>query len=175
MQLVHLEHTDENRLLFSHFSLYQTLSTEYSTILYTPLTSTPKNYQFQISQCSLTRNITSHSIKNLALIAYSDERWLYYQFSLPHLYTGWENVLFELWEWKGWCFLQIPSSTEQFSNLNRKMEAIFQTLLPLPNALVGFSVLMRFRRLDKITCFFPKTITTVEHWGTELPFTVHYC
>ena len=32
-------------------------------------------------------------------IAYSDERWLYYQFSLSHLYIfslkGWENVLFE--------------------------------------------------------------------------------
>ena len=33
-------------------------------------------------------------------VAYSDERWLYYHFSLPHLYIifslGWENVLVEL-------------------------------------------------------------------------------
>ena len=33
-------------------------------------------------------------------IAHLDERWLYYQFSPPHLYIsleeGWENVLFEL-------------------------------------------------------------------------------
>ena len=36
--------------------------------------------------CSLTRNMTSHSMKNcLLFIAYSDER-LYHQFSLPHLY-----------------------------------------------------------------------------------------
>ena len=36
--------------------------------------------------CSFTRNITSHSMKNLVFIAYSGERWLYYQFSLPHVY-----------------------------------------------------------------------------------------
>ena len=46
--------------------------------------------------CSLTRNM-----ENLLFIAYSDERWLYYQFSLPHLYVSLqkvcENVLFGLW------------------------------------------------------------------------------
>ena len=39
--------------------------------------------------------------KTWLFITYSDERWLYFQFSLPHLYIslqkGWENVLFELW------------------------------------------------------------------------------
>ena len=46
---------------------------------------------------TLTRIVQSHSMKNLAC---SDERWLYYQFSLPHLYIFflkvWENVHFEL-------------------------------------------------------------------------------
>ena len=36
------------------------------------------------SPCSLTRNNPSHSMKRL-FIAYSDERLLYYQFSLPKL------------------------------------------------------------------------------------------
>ena len=53
--------------------------------------------------CSLTRNITSHSMKHLP---YSDEWWLYYQFSLPHLqYTCLFRRLgectFWTWEWKG--------------------------------------------------------------------------
>ena len=43
--------------------------------------------------CSLTRNITSH------IIAHSDKRWLYYQFSPHHLthfsLRGWENVFCE--------------------------------------------------------------------------------
>ena len=50
--------------------------------------------------CSLTRNITPHSMKNLFLIAYSDERWLYHQFSQPHFihfsFKGWGNVHFSL-------------------------------------------------------------------------------
>ena len=38
----------------------------------------PKSDQFQISPRSLTRNITSHSMENLAFHhAYADERWLY--------------------------------------------------------------------------------------------------
>ena len=61
---------------------------------------TPKN-DWSISNlpCSLTRNITSHSLwRTWPFIAYSDEGWSYYQFSLPHLYyisllKGWENVL----------------------------------------------------------------------------------
>ena len=39
--------------------------------------------------CSLTRNITSHSMKNLAFHSFSDKRWLYYRFSLPHLCVFW--------------------------------------------------------------------------------------
>ena len=31
--------------------------------------------------------ITQYTMKSLTFIAYSDERWLYYQFSLPRLYT----------------------------------------------------------------------------------------
>ena len=51
--------------------------------------------------CILTRNITSHSRKNLAFHhLHWDERWSYYQFSQTHSYIsllkGWESVLIEL-------------------------------------------------------------------------------
>ena len=50
--------------------------------------------------CSLTRTITSHSMKNLAFRSLLRWRWFHYQFALPRLYVsfwkGWENVLFEL-------------------------------------------------------------------------------
>ena len=57
--------------------------------------------------CSLTRNITSHSRKNLAF--HSLSRWT--MIILPILTTsvmhfsfkGWENILFWTWEWKGYC------------------------------------------------------------------------
>ena len=39
--------------------------------------------------CSLTSNITSPTIwRTWLFIAYADERWLYYQFSLLHLYVS---------------------------------------------------------------------------------------
>ena len=62
--------------------------------------STPKSDQFQISPAA-SPEILHHTVwRTWLFIAYSDERWLYYQFSLPHLYIfslrGWENVLFEL-------------------------------------------------------------------------------
>ena len=56
--------------------------------------------------CSLTRNITSHSMENLAFPgafhsgACSDDKLLYYQFSLHNLYifsiNCGQDVLFEL-------------------------------------------------------------------------------
>ena len=51
-----------------------------------------KRSPFSKLPCSPTRNITSHSMKNLAFHN-SDGRWLYYQFSLPHLYISWANGL----------------------------------------------------------------------------------
>ena len=62
---------------------------------------TPNGDQFQISP-SASPEILHHIVWRIWLfIAYSDERWSCYQFSLPHLYIsllkGWENVLFELW------------------------------------------------------------------------------
>ena len=56
---------------------------------------TPKSDQLP---CSVTSNIASHCMENLAFhIVYSDKRLLYYQFSLPplciSLLEGWENVL----------------------------------------------------------------------------------
>ena len=58
--------------------------------------------------CSLTRNLTSHSMENMA---YSDERWLYYQSSQPHsyisLWEGCENVLFQLGSERVWLLFQL--------------------------------------------------------------------
>ena len=48
----------------------------------------PQEWSIPNFPCSLARNITSHSMENWAFIAYSDERWLYYQFSLPHFYIS---------------------------------------------------------------------------------------
>ena len=44
---------------------------------------TPKTDQFQISPVASPEIITSHSVETWLFIAYSDERWLYYQFILP--------------------------------------------------------------------------------------------
>ena len=62
--------------------------------------STPRviNFKFPL-HAHQKYNITQNGELWL-FIAYSDERWLYYKFSLPHLcifsLKGWENVLFEL-------------------------------------------------------------------------------
>ena len=59
---------------------------------------TPKNINFNFP-CSLTRNITSHSMKNLAFCRSHSEIWWLHQVSPPHyifLQKGSENVLFEL-------------------------------------------------------------------------------
>ena len=62
---------------------------------------TPKSVQFQISPCSLTSNITSHSMENLAL--HTLLRWKMIQLPNSHyltytlnLFKYWENALFEL-------------------------------------------------------------------------------
>ena len=55
------------------------------------------SHQFQIFPCSLTRNITPHSMKNVGFIAYSDERWLYNFSSYTNSHTSaerfWECIL----------------------------------------------------------------------------------
>ena len=61
---------------------------------------TPKSDQLQISPAA-SSEILRHTVwRTWLFIAYSDERWLYYQFSLHHLYLfylkGWESVRFEL-------------------------------------------------------------------------------
>ena len=58
---------------------------------------TPKSYQFQISPAA-SLEVLHHTVwRTWLFIAYSDERWLYYQFSLLHLYIfsviAFENVL----------------------------------------------------------------------------------
>ena len=57
---------------------------------------TPKSDQYQISPAA-SPEILYHIVwRTWLFIAYSDERWLYCQFSLPHLIhfllKGWENV-----------------------------------------------------------------------------------
>ena len=59
-----------------------------------------KSDQLQNSSAA-SPEILHHTVwRTWHFIAYSDERWLQYQFSLPHLYIslleGWENVLFRL-------------------------------------------------------------------------------
>ena len=61
---------------------------------------TPKSDQSQISPAA-SPEILHHTVwRTWLFIAYSDERLLHYQFSLPHPYISleesWENVLFEL-------------------------------------------------------------------------------
>ena len=61
---------------------------------------TPESDQCQNSPAA-SQEIWHHTVwRTWLFIAYSDERWLYYQFSLHHSYNrflkGWENTLFEL-------------------------------------------------------------------------------
>ena len=61
---------------------------------------TPESDQCQISPAA-SPEIWHHTVRRTWLfIAYSDEKWLYYKFSLHHSYNrflkGWENTLFEL-------------------------------------------------------------------------------
>ena len=61
---------------------------------------TPKSDQCQ-NYPAASPEIWHHTVwRTWLFIAYSDEKWLYYKFSLHHLYNrflkGWENTLFEL-------------------------------------------------------------------------------
>ena len=63
---------------------------------------TPKSDQFQIPPAT-SPEILHHTVwRTWLFIAYSDERWLYYQFSLPHFSWGrLGECTFWTWEWKG--------------------------------------------------------------------------
>ena len=61
---------------------------------------TPESDQCQNSPAA-SQEIWLHTVwRTWLFIAYSDEKWLYYKFSLHHSYNrflkGWENILFEL-------------------------------------------------------------------------------
>ena len=61
---------------------------------------TPERDQCQNSPAA-SQEIWHHTVwRTWLFIAYSDEKWLYYKFSLHHSYNrflkGWENTLFEL-------------------------------------------------------------------------------
>ena len=66
----------------------------------TDTTHEPKSDQFQFSPTA-SPEISHHTVwRTWLFIAYPDERWIYYQSSLPHLHISfqrwWDNVLFEL-------------------------------------------------------------------------------
>ena len=74
---------------------------------------TPESDQCQISPPA-PPEILHHTLRRTWLfIAYSDEKWLYYKFSLPHLcilsLKGRENVLFELRSERVMIFLEIAT------------------------------------------------------------------
>ena len=68
---------------------------------------TPKSDQFQISPAASPETLHHTVWRTWLSIAYSDERWLYYQFSLPRLYTfplgRLGECTFWTWEWNGSC------------------------------------------------------------------------
>ena len=62
--------------------------------------STPESDQCQNSPAA-SQEIWHHTVwRSWLFLAYSDEKWLYYKFSLHHSYNpflkGWKNTLFEL-------------------------------------------------------------------------------
>ena len=79
-----------------HFNpLYRTLQ---QMVHFNPFT--PESDQCQSSPAA-SQEILHHTVwRTWLFIAYSDEKWLYYKFSLHHSYNrfskGWENILFEL-------------------------------------------------------------------------------
>ena len=91
-------------------------------------------WSISIFSCSLTRNITSQSMENLAFhsLLTVHERWLYYQFSLTHVYIsflkGWENVLFKLLGVKGLRaapeWLKLSEICHSLSRLMRNLSVI---------------------------------------------------
>ena len=99
---------------------------------------TLKSDQFQNSPAA-SQEIWNHTVwRTWLFIAYSDEKWLYYKFSLHHSYNrflkGWENTLFELrservklidwwawgvgaWWWKGHQMEYQPSVAVSMATL----------------------------------------------------------
>ena len=61
---------------------------------------TPKSDQYQISPAASPEMLHGTVWRTWLFKAYTDERWLYYRFSLPRLYIvsvkGWESIIFEL-------------------------------------------------------------------------------
>ena len=83
---------------FSAKSLQRVLSTPFWKSMLNPFT--PESDQCQNSPAA-SQEIWHHTVwRTWLFIAYSDEKWLYYKFSLHHSYNrflkGWENTLFEL-------------------------------------------------------------------------------
>ena len=69
-----------------------------TSLIFNPFT--PESDQCQNSPAA-SQEIWHHTVwRTWLFIAYSDEKWLYYKFSLHHSYNrflnGWENTLFEL-------------------------------------------------------------------------------
>ena len=62
---------------------------------------TPKSDRFKISPAHSSEILRHRVWRTFLFIAYSEKRWLYYQFSLPHLYIWLGECTFWAWEWKG--------------------------------------------------------------------------
>ena len=74
---------------YSQLSKVDTLGTK-ATVRFNPFI--PKSDQFQISPAA-SPEILHHTVWRICLfIAYSDERWSYYQFSLTRSYISLKNV-----------------------------------------------------------------------------------
>ena len=78
---------------------------------------TPESDQCQISPPA-PPEILHHTVwRTWLFISYSDEKWLYYKFSLHHSYSrflkGWENTLFEL---RSERVKSLPQQTDGYCN-----------------------------------------------------------
>ena len=86
-------------------NMYLTLALENLKNMRIALISTLNPFTPESDQCqnspAASQEIWHHTAwRTWLFIAYSDEKWLYYKFSLHHSYNrflkGWENTLFEL-------------------------------------------------------------------------------
>ena len=84
--------TDQHQMTWNLITMSVTISENYPF--------TPESDERQNSPAA-SQEIWHHTVwRTWLFIAYSDEKWLYYKFSLHHSYNrflkGWENTLFEL-------------------------------------------------------------------------------
>ena len=125
---------------------------------------TPKSDQFQTSPAASPEILHHTAWRTWLFIAYSDERWLIYQFSLPHLYTsiffkGWGNVLFERGSERvqEWLISSFPCSLTRKHYITQYEELGFSSLTQTHEGLYYQLSLhhlnISFKRLGERTLF----------------------